>query len=101
MINAQDFHIYPDGKDLRHTFVGQKLRDVPVPAAIIDRAVVKRNCDRMLGACKDLKVGFRAHTKTHKVYHNPMLLQYCSTSAEKIDTPIYCIAIFFPSTCFR
>ena len=73
-MNAQNFHRYPSREDLCQAFVGQKLRDVPAPAAILDRAVVRRNCDRMLGACRDLKVSFRAHTKTHKVYRNFMLV---------------------------
>lgn len=73
MMNPQNFHTYPSREDLCQAFVGRKLRDVPAPAAILDRAVVRRNCDRMLGACRDLKVGFRAHTKTHKVSRNFML----------------------------
>lgn len=33
---------------------------------MLDRAVVKRNCDAMLQVCKQLGVGFRAHVKSHK-----------------------------------
>ena len=44
-----------------------QIHDAPTPAAIIDRAVVERNCERMQEACQALDVEFRAHTKTHKV----------------------------------
>ena len=48
-------------------YVGKSLRDVPTPAAIINVAAVRRNCSRMLEACKRLNLGWRAHVKTHKV----------------------------------
>ncbi|RCI16709.1 hypothetical protein L249_2552 [Ophiocordyceps polyrhachis-furcata BCC 54312] len=49
------------------TYVGRPTSDVPAPAAILDVAVVRRNCDRMLQACADLGLRWRAHVKTHKV----------------------------------
>lgn len=52
---------------VRKDVVGKSLTAVNVPAAIIDRAVVKRNCDQMLAMCEKVGVGFRAHIKTHKV----------------------------------
>ena len=52
---------------LRAKFVDQPLRNVETPAAVLDRAVVKRHCSRMLEACRALGVGFRPHVKTHKV----------------------------------
>ena len=52
---------------LQAQFVGKSLEDVPTPAAVLDRAIVKRNCDQMLAACKALDVQFRPHVKTHKV----------------------------------
>lgn len=48
-------------------YVGKSIRDVPTPAAIINVAAVRRNCSRMLQTCKDLRLGWRAHVKTHKV----------------------------------
>ena len=50
----------------RKSYVGQTLQDVPTPAAIIDLAKVRNNCDLMLDAVKKLGVKFRAHVKTHK-----------------------------------
>ncbi|OAA70698.1 Alanine racemase [Cordyceps fumosorosea ARSEF 2679] len=47
-------------------YVGKSIREVPTPAAIINVAAVRRNCSRMLGACKSLNLGWRAHVKTHK-----------------------------------
>ena len=46
--------------------VGQTLNDVHAPAAIIDLAVVTRNCRLMLETAEKLGVAFRAHVKTHK-----------------------------------
>ncbi|KAM3545898.1 hypothetical protein ARSEF1564_001179 [Beauveria bassiana] len=47
-------------------YVGKSIRNVPTPAAIINVAAVRRNCSRMLDACKSLNLGWRAHVKTHK-----------------------------------
>ncbi|KAL8846563.1 MAG: hypothetical protein Q9221_008356 [Calogaya cf. arnoldii] len=47
-------------------FVGKQLHDISVPAAVVDRAVVRRNCLQMLQACDALDVDFRPHVKTHK-----------------------------------
>jgi hypothetical protein len=57
---------------LANQFVGQKLESVPTPAVVLDRAIIRRNCDAMLNVCKELGVGFRAHVKSHKVrfYHS-------------------------------
>lgn len=65
--NMDDFFPCPSKALLRGAFVGKHLRDVPAPAAILDRAIVKDNCDRMLKACQSLGVAFRPHVKTHKV----------------------------------
>lgn len=54
-------------------YVGQSIRHVPTPAVVIDLAVVRRNCARMLQACTSLGLGWRAHVKTHKVPHLPAL----------------------------
>ena len=53
--------------ELRDQFVGKHLSDVAPPAAIVDRAIVKANCEQMLNACQKFHVKFRPHIKTHKV----------------------------------
>jgi D-serine ammonia-lyase len=52
---------------IRKEFVGRKLGDLPTPAAIVDRNIVASHCEKMLIACRELGLGFRAHIKTHKV----------------------------------
>ncbi|CAO1597117.1 hypothetical protein XANCAGTX0491_000941 [Xanthoria calcicola] len=52
--------------ELHEAFVGKNLHDISVPAAVADRAVVRRNCLQMLQACDALDVDFRPHVKTHK-----------------------------------
>lgn len=66
--NMNDFFPCPSKAFLRDAFLGKHLRDVPAPAAILDRAIVKDHCDRMLEACQTLGVAFRPHVKTHKVH---------------------------------
>ncbi len=57
----------PPPAALKTLLVGKKLELLATPAAVIDRAKVKRNCDAMLHAVRELQIGFRAHVKTHKV----------------------------------
>ena len=57
----------PSEAALKLQYVGKQIRDAQAPAAIIDAAVVRRNCRFMLEAAEKLGVGFRAHVKTHKV----------------------------------
>ncbi|OCL14853.1 hypothetical protein AOQ84DRAFT_358543 [Glonium stellatum] len=56
----------PSAAALKLQYVGRKIQDIDPPAAIIDRAVVKKNCNVMLQASRSLSIGFRAHVKTHK-----------------------------------
>jgi len=60
--------LYPTPSEaaLKLHYIGRKIQDVQTPAAIIDAAVVRRNCKLMLESCAQLGVGFRAHVKTHK-----------------------------------
>lgn len=58
----------PQHAVLHEAFIGKNLKDVLMPAAVLDKAVVQRNCLQMLKACEALQVGFRPHVKTHKVY---------------------------------
>jgi D-serine deaminase-like pyridoxal phosphate-dependent protein len=48
-------------------FVGKKLRECRTPRLVVDRAVVKRNCEHIaaVGAKSGKKI--RVHIKTHKV----------------------------------
>ncbi|EQL35747.1 hypothetical protein RJZ56_006691 [Blastomyces dermatitidis] len=51
---------------LKAQYAGRMLRDIDGPAAIIDVAVARRNCQLMLDAADALGVLFRSHVKTHK-----------------------------------
>ncbi|KAL8967204.1 MAG: hypothetical protein Q9183_003026 [Haloplaca sp. 2 TL-2023] len=65
-LSTRDFYPSPSVEELRKAFVGKQLHDVPLPAAVVDRAIVRRNCAQMLEACAALGVPFRPHVKTHK-----------------------------------
>jgi hypothetical protein len=67
-LTAPSLYPSPSVAALQLHFVGQKLDVAQTPAAVIDAAVVRRNCQLMLDAAEQLGVGFRAHVKTHKVY---------------------------------
>ena len=60
--------LYPTPSEtaLKLHYVGTPLADLQPPAAILDRAVLRRNCRRMLDTATHLGLGFRAHVKTHK-----------------------------------
>ncbi|MCJ1474132.1 hypothetical protein MMC13_002790 [Lambiella insularis] len=51
---------------LTSMFVGSQLNQIPAPAAVLDRAIIQRNCAQMLRCCDALSVMFRPHIKTHK-----------------------------------
>ncbi|EEH41505.2 hypothetical protein PAAG_03068 [Paracoccidioides lutzii Pb01] len=59
---------YPNAspEDIKAQYVGRLLSDVDGPAAIIDVAAARQNCQFMLDAADVLGVHFRAHIKTHK-----------------------------------
>ncbi|KAG5973869.1 hypothetical protein E4U55_000224 [Claviceps digitariae] len=61
-------HLYPSSprEVLAGLYLGKSLGDVPTPAAVINIAAVRRNCERMLQTCDRLDLGWRAHVKTHK-----------------------------------
>ena len=61
--------LYPTPSEaaVKLQYVGRSLSEAQAPAAVIDAAVVRRNCKLMLDAVEQLGVGFRAHVKTHKV----------------------------------
>lgn len=60
--------LYPNtpAAALKPLYVGKRIADLPAPAPIIDAAIVRRNCARMLNAAQTLAVKSRAHVKTHK-----------------------------------
>lgn len=57
----------PYEEELKQFYVGKDIGDVPKPAVVLDAAIVKKHCERILQTVKTLNVGFRAHVKTHKV----------------------------------
>ncbi|KAI5283164.1 hypothetical protein KEM54_002350 [Ascosphaera aggregata] len=62
---------YPnaDSEDLRRQYVGRFLHEIEGPAAVIDVAVARRNCELMLNTAASLGVDFRSHVKSHKVVY--------------------------------
>ncbi|KAJ5819451.1 hypothetical protein N7474_005042 [Penicillium riverlandense] len=56
----------PSQLDLTQFYCGKNIADVPKPAAVLDRAIIRRHCERMKRTIRALNVGFRAHVKTHK-----------------------------------
>lgn len=73
LMHTMSHLLYPSPSEaaLRNLYVGKRLNEVNAPAALVDRAIVKRNCSQMLNACRSLRVEFRAHVKTHKVQGAP------------------------------
>lgn len=67
LLSAASLNPVPATSALKLQFVGQRIDDVQAPAALVDAAVVKRNCKLMLETVEKLGVEFRAHVKTHKV----------------------------------
>jgi len=52
---------------------GQPLSALRTPLLVVQRAVVQRNCARMLRTCSELGVRLRAQTKTHKTIEGARL----------------------------
>ena len=84
----------PPHAALREAFVGKNLGDVPTPAAVLDKAVVQRNCLQMLKACQALQVGFRPHVKTHKVYSRALFAFLSISIYRGLDRPSFICALF-------
>ena len=76
MADAKTLLPLPTHAELHEAFIGKNLKDVPTPAAVLDKAVVQRNCLQMLRACEILELGFRPHVKTHKVYFRTFMASY-------------------------
>ncbi|CEO58844.1 hypothetical protein PMG11_03544 [Penicillium brasilianum] len=63
-----DSLMLPSQGELFRRWIGKDVADVPKPAAVLDRAIIRRHCERMKKTVKALGVGFRAHVKTHKTF---------------------------------
>jgi D-serine ammonia-lyase len=57
----------PSKASLMQQFVGKTLKDIPLPAAVVDIAAVKQNCQRMSDAVKDLGFELVPLVNVHKV----------------------------------
>lgn len=68
------------------SLIGKRLDDaaVPTPAVVLDRAVVTRNCQRMLQAAQSLGLQWRAHIKTHKTVEVTRLMVGASGPANLV-----------------
>lgn len=64
----------PDKGALLKVFEGQPLSALPTPALVIDRAVIKRNAQRMASIAEAWQTSFRAHIKTHKTAEGVRLM---------------------------
>ncbi|KAK5135061.1 hypothetical protein LTR08_005721 [Meristemomyces frigidus] len=56
----------PTPSALKLHYINTPLSALPAPAAILDLAIIRRNCALMLTTTHTLGLGFRAHVKTHK-----------------------------------
>lgn len=63
----------PSKEYLVKQYVGKKLREARTPRLIVDRSVVKRNCERLGAVSEKSGKKIRVHIKTHKVTVN----NYC------------------------
>lgn len=63
---TSQFSAKADVKALKEEYVGKRISELPTPAFLVDRGVVKANCDAMLDRAQQIGSDFRAHVKTHK-----------------------------------
>ncbi|MCJ1309691.1 hypothetical protein MMC25_003351 [Agyrium rufum] len=52
--STQQLLYSPSIKDLQREYVGVNVDQLPTPCAILDRAIIKKNCDQLLAACRKL-----------------------------------------------
>lgn len=57
----------PSKASLVQQYVGKSLKDIPLPAAVLDIAAIKRNCKRMFDATNELGWALRSAVGSHKV----------------------------------
>ncbi|KAG8889572.1 hypothetical protein FRB98_003841 [Tulasnella sp. 332] len=67
---SKSHHTYlsnlPSKEALTSTYLHTPISQLRTPAFVVDRAIVRRNCTRMLRAAGKSRMSFRAHVKTHK-----------------------------------
>ncbi|KAH3667524.1 hypothetical protein OGAPHI_003173 [Ogataea philodendri] len=68
-----DFTPIPPKDELLKAFKGANVQELPTPAFVVDRSVVKNNSDKMLENARSLGLDFRAHVKTHKTLEGTLL----------------------------
>jgi hypothetical protein len=56
----------PDKKALVGQYVGKSLDQVRTPRLVVDRTVVKKNCEKLGAIAQRQQVKIRVHVKTHK-----------------------------------
>lgn len=62
-----------DKPALEQAYVGIKVRELPSPACILNRTLIKNNCDAMIRNVHCMGASFRAHIKTHKTLEGAQL----------------------------
>ncbi|ORX51901.1 hypothetical protein DM01DRAFT_1336896 [Hesseltinella vesiculosa] len=77
----------PDKQSLADYYVGKSLNQVRTPRLVVDRAVVKRNCERLGAIAKRQNVKVRVHVKTHKTIEATAIeLESANTDAIVVST---------------
>ncbi len=56
----------PNKQALVNEYKGKKKSELSTPCFIVNRSIVKENCEKMLINAKEINASFRAHVKTHK-----------------------------------
>jgi D-serine deaminase-like pyridoxal phosphate-dependent protein len=57
----------PSKASLVQQYVGKSLQEIPLPAAVVDIAAVKRNCLQMRKAASGMGFALRPRVDAHKV----------------------------------
>ncbi|KAI8147014.1 hypothetical protein BJV82DRAFT_509036 [Fennellomyces sp. T-0311] len=74
-------------EQLRQSTIGKHLHELRTPALIIDRTVLKRNCDRLGNIPAEYNVKVRVHVKSHKTVEAArMQLEGANTDAIVVST---------------
>ncbi|KAI8339631.1 hypothetical protein BC941DRAFT_468899 [Chlamydoabsidia padenii] len=77
----------PDKQALVQQYVGKSLNQVRTPRLIVDRSVVKTNCEKLGAIAKRQQVKIRVHVKTHKTIEATAIeLQAAGTDAIVVST---------------
>ncbi|CAM0139204.1 hypothetical protein VKS41_002396 [Umbelopsis sp. WA50703] len=77
----------PSKEYLVNKYVGKKLRDARTPRLVVDRAVVKRNCEKIAAVSAKSGKKIRVHIKTHKTIEaTEIQLDSANTDAIVVST---------------